>query len=113
MDAIKQGFKIMLFPELTERKAMEDEWMELTRVNLPQVAANRGWPIDKDHCFQRVLLDNACNAKWSDVVLQKPAYCNAPDHILSAALALGHAVLNGREDLFVLNERSLHWRGKR
>ena len=102
----------MLFPELNARKALENEWLELTRVSLPEVAVSLRWPVHKDHCFQRVLLDNACNAKWTDVILQKPAYRNAPDDILSAALALGIAVLNNTEDLAVLNKRSLEWRGK-
>jgi hypothetical protein len=102
----------MLFPELATRKAMEDDWLELTRISLPDIAPRRGWLIEKDHCFQRVLLDNACNAKWTEVIFKKPAYRHAPDHILSAALVLGIAVLNGSENLDVLNDRSLQWRGK-
>ncbi len=102
----------MLFPELIVRQTLEQDWLTLTRKTLPQIALSRGWPIQNDHCFQRVLLDNACNGKWADVILVKPAYRNAPEPILSAALALGMAVFCGTEDLSALNDRSLKWRGK-
>ena len=102
----------MLFPELAARKTLEDQWLDLTRLKLPQIAVSRGWPIQNDHCFQRVLLDNACKCKWTETIRKTPAYRHAPDEILSAALALGHAVLAGNEDLVALNARSLAWRLK-
>ncbi|WP_343346227.1 RNA 2',3'-cyclic phosphodiesterase [Sphingomicrobium sp. XHP0239] len=42
-----------------KRETLEKRWSELTREELPACAAERGWPIRFDHCFQRVLLDNA------------------------------------------------------
>ncbi len=103
----------MLFPELAIRKTREEQWLELTRASLPQVAVSRGWPVQNDHCFQRVLLDNACQTKWTEVISKRPAYRHAPDDILANALALGYAVLNGSQDLADLNARSLRWRGKK
>ena len=102
----------MLFPELAIRKQLEDQWLQLTRLSLPEIAVSRGWPIQNDHCFQRVLLDNACNTKWTEVIAKRPAYRHAPDDILLAALALGQAVLDGGQNLTNLNQRSLEWRKK-
>jgi hypothetical protein len=100
----------MLFSELNEREALEAQWLELTRLSLPGVALSRKWPIVNDHCFQRVLLDNACNAHWATVITGKPAYRHAPDATLRAAVELGMAVLAGTQDITILNNRSLVWR---
>jgi hypothetical protein len=102
----------MLFPELEKRAALEQQWLALTRIALPEVALSRGWPIHKDHCFQRVLLDNACGGHWAATILRTPAYCHATETVLSAAINLGLAILGGTADLHVMNERSLQWRGK-
>jgi hypothetical protein len=102
----------MLFPELEKRATLEQQWLDLTRLALPEAAVSRGWPIHKDHCFQRVLLDNACGGHWAATILRTPAYRHAPGSILLAAINLGLAVLGGTADLHLLNERSLQWRGK-
>ena len=88
-----------------------DRWFDLTREHMPTIAFNRGWPVHLDHCFQRILLDNAVGAKWNEDI-PAPAYRNAPDEVLAQAIALGEAVVAGEEDLAALNENSLAWRGK-
>ena len=95
-----------------DRAALEAEWLDLTRRRLPGVAGERGWPIRFDHCFQRVLLDHACQGVWYDRIEGRPAYKKADDSILSAAVEAGRAVLSGEVDLPVLNRQSLDWRGK-
>jgi RimJ/RimL family protein N-acetyltransferase len=87
-------------------------WRELVDRRLPDAARGRtDWPVRLDHCFARILLDNACGGPWRDSVAP-PAWVNMPEERLAAALDLGEAVLAGRADLAVLDRRSLAWRGK-
>ena len=100
------------------RQDQERLWLDLTRRDLPPAAREaraegRPWPVHFDHCFQRILLDHACGARWYDVIAGRPAYAHAPAPILTRATQLGQAVLEGREDLAALNRQSLTWRGKR
>ena len=95
-----------------EREALEARWFELTREALPAIAAERGFPVRLDHCFQRILLDNACGTVWYDRIEKRPAYAHAPNTILRAAVELGERVLAGEAELWPLNDSSLAWRGK-
>lgn len=87
--------------------------MTLTRKRLPEAAFAQRWPIFEDHCFQRVLLDNACGGVWYDHIIGRPAYRCASQRQLEAALALGEAALRGEADLVALNAQSLAWRRDR
>ena len=88
-------------------------WRDLVDRLLPQAApAHPDWPVVNDHCFARILLDNACNGPWRESVAA-PAWANMPPERLAVAIDLGNAVLSGRADLALLNRRSLQWRGKR
>lgn len=98
--------------DAVRRQKLEADWMTLTRRDLPQAADRHGWPIRDDHCFQRVLLDNACNGVWYDHIGGSPAYRHASDGVLLAAVTLGRAALDGRADIARLNRQSLRWRGK-
>jgi hypothetical protein len=93
-----------------ERAALERTWLALTRSALPAEARGRDWPIVADHCFQRVLLDNAAGGVWYDAIAGRPAYRHAPIDLLGRAVALGEQVLAGAVDLAELNLRSLAWR---
>jgi len=95
------------------RTELEARWLRLFREELPAVARERGWPIRDDHCFARVLLDNACGGCWYEHIPARPAYRHAPDELLGHAVALGERVLAGVMQLTELNRRSLEWRGKR
>ena len=95
-----------------DRKILEERWFELTRDTLPSLAAERGWPIRFDHCFQRVLLDHAVGGPWRDAI-EAPAYRNASELVLQRAITLGEEVVAGQADLAALNRQSLVWRGKR
>lgn len=92
--------------------ALRVRWRDLVGRRLPAVAAARGWPVVHDHCFARILLDNAFGAPWRTCVAP-PAWRNAPADRLAAALALGEAALAGEADLAALNGVSLRLRGKR
>ena len=94
-----------------DRDALVARWFALTRETMPALAAEKGWPVRFDHCFQRILLDNAVNAKWA-AKIAAPAYKNASDEVLSKAIHLGEACVSGEADLAELNRRSLRHRGK-
>jgi hypothetical protein len=94
------------------RADLEARWLTLTREIMPSIAPDRRWPIRNDHCFQRVLLDNACGGTWYAYISKRPAYRRADAATLERAVALGEAVLAGNADLSELNARSLAWRGK-
>jgi hypothetical protein len=99
--------------DATDRKRLEASWLDLTRRRLPQAATVRRWPIRHDHCFQRVLLDNACGGVWYDHIDGRPAYRAAPLRVLAAAVALAEDAEAGRADLPALNAASLGWRAER
>ena len=96
---------------MSKREELEREWFALTREAMPSVAEGRDWPVRLDHCFQRILLDNACGKPWREMI-PAPAYRNASEELLSQAIALGQAALAGDADLGELNRRSLELRGK-
>jgi len=95
-----------------DRTALEARWLQLTRVRLPALAPERDWPVRHDHCFQRILLDHACGARWYDSIVGRPAYRAADEAILRRAVQLGEQVAEGAADLHGLNRQSLAWRGK-
>jgi hypothetical protein len=87
-------------------------WRDLVERRLPAAArGRRDWPVRLDHCFARVLLDNACGRPWRESVAA-PAWRNAPGPVLTEASRLGEAVLRGEADLTALNRRSLALRSK-
>ncbi|WP_126665466.1 GCN5-related N-acetyltransferase [Croceibacterium ferulae] len=95
------------------RAALEAEWLALVRHDLPAVAVPRGWPITLDHCFARVLLDNAVGGCWYAAIPRRPAYRHATDAQLAAAVALGRQAAAGTLDMEGANARSLAWRRAR
>ena len=93
---------------------IRQRWRNLVERDLPEAARDRkrGWPVRFDHCFARILLDNAHGRPWREVV-DPPAWRNTSDEVLLRAIDLGKAVLEGRADLHALNQHSLYLRGKR
>jgi hypothetical protein len=94
------------------RSALEARWLELTKETLPALAVKRKWPIQYDHCFQRVMLDAACGRCWYEHISHRPAYRCATDDILERAVSLAESVADGAADLNSLNQQSLQWRQK-
>lgn len=84
----------------------------MTRAELPALAGQRGWPVRADHCFQRILLDQACGGCWYDHIAGRPAYAHADDAVLARAVTLAEGARDGTADLPAMNRQSLAWRGK-
>lgn len=92
-----------------ESEGLRAEWRRLIEERLPAAAPGRGWPVEDDHCFARILLDNACERPWRQV-LPAPAWRHAPPAVLERAIELGEAVLSGDTNLNELQQRSLELR---
>lgn len=98
---------------------LREQWNHLYRNRLPSLAkakdaAQPKWPVQLDHCFARIILDNAVgkDRPWNQV-LKSPAYKHMSQEQLDSAIALGEKLSNGEADLVALDERSLALRGKR
>lgn len=96
-----------------DRAALEAEWLMLTRETLPGLAGQRVWPVQANHCFQRILLDTVVGGVWYDAVQGRPAYRCIAMSQLEDAVRLGRAVAAGTVDLAALNRQSLAWRRRR
>ena len=87
--------------------------MHLTKEALPLLARsnNLNWPIQEDHCFQRIVLDTICGGVWYDH-LSRPAYKHLTSDQAQRAVRLCQDIAEGRTDLNQLNQQSLAWRKK-
>jgi hypothetical protein len=97
-----------------ERAALERRYLELVRRRLPAAASEGHWVLRNDHCFGRVLLDDAVGACWYDVLdRRRTAFRQLDDAQLAGAVALAERLLaEGDPLLRELDARSLAWRGK-
>jgi hypothetical protein len=97
------------------RLHLECQFDDLVYKTLPRLAREHKWVITEDHCFMRVLYDNAfgdawykCLPKHHDRVLRR-----IPTAVLQEAVRIGgELVLYNGVDLDKLNHNSLLWRGK-
>ncbi|KAF9634099.1 hypothetical protein BFW01_g4994 [Lasiodiplodia theobromae] len=97
---------------------LQEKWSAFYKDELPRLAKTRGdsqpkWPVVLDHCFARIILDNAVgeDRPWMERV-RAPATKHMSSQQLQAALDLGQKIANGEADLNKLNQRSLELRGK-
>lgn len=90
-----------------------DRYLHLTRVVMPQLAqtSKRRWPVRRDHCFQRIVLDTLCGGAWYQHI-PRPAYKHLSQLQAIQAVQLCDEIISGKTDLNVLNRQSLAWRGK-
>ncbi|KAK3071360.1 hypothetical protein LTR53_008765 [Teratosphaeriaceae sp. CCFEE 6253] len=98
---------------------LRDRWNHLYKDHLPSIAKARDpvqktWPVHLDHCFARIILDNAVgiDKPWMQVVKQ-PAVKHMSATQLGSAIELGERIATGEVDLVQLNEQSLLLRGKK
>mmetsp|Transcript_40114 Transcript_40114/g.63672 ORF Transcript_40114/g.63672 Transcript_40114/m.63672 type:complete len:135 (-) Transcript_40114:185-589(-) len=99
----------------SSRNCLESRWYALMRKELPAIAkAEGGWPIQLDHCFMRVALDNYFGQCWYEVLdKRKGAVKSMSDKQLTGAIAVAENLLRGGKHVVVsMNEKSLKLRGK-
>jgi proline racemase len=84
------------------------------RHELPARARAGGWSLRDDHCFGRVLLDDAVGGCWYDVLdRRRTAFRQLDDAQLGRAVEVGERLLREGDPLLRdLDDRSLTWRGK-
>ena len=104
---------------MTDTPQLQARWTHLYRDYLPALAKARdpvqkSWPVVLDHCFARIILDNAIGVDrtWTEV-LKQPAVKNMSKDQLQASIGLAEKVAKGEAGLVELNERSLSFRGKK
>lgn len=98
---------------------LQSRWKYLFAEYLPSLAKAKDpvqekWPVYLDHCFARIVLDNAVgkDRPWTEVT-KAPAIKHMTEGQLNSAIALAEKVANGEENLVELDERSLELRGKK
>jgi O-6-methylguanine DNA methyltransferase len=106
-------------PQEGDIESLRERWTHLYASHLPALAkardpAQKHWPVHLDHCFARIILDNAVGVDkpWTKAI-KSPAVRNMTVGQLHDALALGEMVANGDADLVELDRVSLQLRGKR
>lgn len=98
-----------------DREELLRRYRTLVDDALPAAARRDGWSLRLDHCFGRVLLDDAVGGRWYDHLDRRAgaAYRQLDDEQLAGAVALGERLLvEGDPLLRTLDARSLAWRGK-
>ena len=98
----------------TQRDDLIERYLKLTKEVMPKMARDNvfQWPVQNDHCFQRIVLDNICNGSWYEH-LERPAYKHLSRDQALKAVKLCEDVISGNADLNALNRQSLIWRGKK
>ncbi|WPH02074.1 Hypothetical protein R9X50_00492900 [Acrodontium crateriforme] len=98
--------------------ALQAHWKHLYQDVLPTASklkdpVQKSWPVVNDHCFARIVLDNAVgkDKPWHEV-LDAPAYKNMTREQLESAVDLAERIATGEVEIGLLNERSLKMRGK-
>lgn len=99
-------------------ESLRQQWKHLYAEHLPALAKARDpnqkhWPVHLDHCFARIILDNAVGKSrpWNRAI-PSPAINHMSQAQFGDAVALAEAIATGAEDLDALNKRSLELRGK-
>ncbi|WP_299036648.1 hypothetical protein [uncultured Pseudokineococcus sp.] len=98
-----------------DREALLARYRELVLHELPRRGRDEGWAVSVDHCVGRVVLDNALEGPWREVLPpgRGPAYARLPPPALTRAVALAEQMEAEGADLVAeLDARSLAWRGK-
>ena len=102
-------------PGAGAREELLARYRALVDHELPDAARVGGWSLRANHCFGRVLLDDAVGGCWYDHLDRAAgaAYRQLDDDRLAGAVALGERLLTEGDPLLrTLDARSLRWRGK-
>jgi hypothetical protein len=97
------------------REELLRRYRTLVDDELPSAAREGWWSLRLNHCFGRVLLDDAVGGCWYDHLDRRagPAYRQLDDDQLAGAVRLGERLLTEGDPLLrTLDARSLAWRGK-
>jgi hypothetical protein len=95
------------------RLELIQRYLHLTRTVMPTLAqtTSNKWPVQNDHCFQRIVLDAVCAGVWYNHI-SRPAYQHLGLEQAHRAVEICEEIIAGTADLPDLNRQSLLWRGK-
>lgn len=85
--------------------ALRQRHLELTTEVLP-AQATAAWPVQDDHCFQRIVLDTLFDDVWYEHV-DSPAYRHLSRQQLERAIALARSMVSDPPRVRELDQRSL------
>lgn len=98
---------------------LQERWRYLYQEYLPALAAAKDsaqpqWTVHLDHCFARIVLDNAIgvDSPWTEKI-KSPAIKNMTATQLQTAIDLAEKLATGEANLFELDQKSLQLRGKK
>lgn len=103
---------------MTDLEELKERWRYLYHEYLPALAkardpAQKHWTVQLDHCFARIVLDNAIgiDTPWTGK-LKSPAIKNMTASQFQTAIELAEKLVKGEENLEDLDQKSLQLRGK-
>ncbi len=99
----------------THRKILIQHYFELTNNTLPQIGENENWPVQSNHCFQRIILDRLFKKAWFYCLpsSKKPAYQQLSNTQLGYAITLARKIISeGKNLVDQWNFESLNYRNK-
>lgn len=98
---------------------LQERWRYLYQEYLPALAAAKDqaqsqWTVHLDHCFARIVLDNAIgiDSPWTEKI-KSPAIKNMTVTQLQSAIDLAEKLATGEANLLDLDQNSLRLRGKK
>ena len=97
-------------PDLNELRA---RYLELINDILPSIAAARGFPVNLNHCFGRIVLDNLFQGCWYNylTVGRVAAYKQLDLAQLQQAVNIAQSLVDlPLAHILSLNNQSLQWR---
>lgn len=95
---------------LEDTSALQAEYRRLTETVLPE-QATADWPVQDDHCFQRIVLDTLCEGVWYDH-LGRPAREHMTADQLREAIDIAASMCGDPDRVAELNRASLRYRNK-
>jgi hypothetical protein len=98
----------------TDLTRLRRRYDRLVHEQLPAVARESDdWPVQADHCFARIVLDNTFQDEWYSHVDGRPAYKHMSPADLETAIGIAADMLAAGPPLVEqLNENSLRWRDR-
>ncbi len=94
-------------------QSLRAQYLNLINKQLPAEAVHTSMPVRFNHCFARIVLDNLFEDCWyNHLSRKKPAYVQLNEAQLEKAITFAQAMVKNPSTAVLLNQNSLHWRGK-
>jgi hypothetical protein len=102
----------MSFGPLKDTGALRERYLRLTEDELP-ARATEAWPVQVDHCFQRIFLDILYGDVWYEHVKGRSAVRQLTADELPRATAIAESMRSDPARVRELNDRTLGYRSNR